>query len=61
MAEAKVVDGLSTFGLTRREAEAYIFPLRAGPSPARIVAHKLRINRMQAYREGIPSGSLDER
>ncbi len=50
MAEEKVVTELLGFGLAKDEAEAYFLLLRAGPSPARIVARRLRVNRMRAYR-----------
>ncbi len=50
MAKEKVIKGLLDFGLTRDEAEAYFFLLRAGPRAAGDLARKLRINRMKAYR-----------
>jgi len=45
-----VIEGLTDFGLTRDEAEAYVFLLRAGARPAGVAARKLKINRMKAYR-----------
>lgn len=45
-----MVKGLLNFGLTKDEAEAYLFLLRAGACRASDLAHKLRINRMKAYR-----------
>lgn len=50
MAEEKVIEGLTDFGLTKDEAEAYVFLLRAGARPAGVAARKLKINRMKAYR-----------
>ncbi|MDH5689797.1 MAG: hypothetical protein OEZ48_18275, partial [Candidatus Bathyarchaeota archaeon] len=50
MAEEKVIEGLIGFGLTKDEAEAYLFLLKAGACPAGVAARKLRINRMKAYR-----------
>ena len=45
-----MIEGLTDFGLTRDEAEAYVFLLRAGARPAGVAARKLKINRMKAYR-----------
>jgi sugar-specific transcriptional regulator TrmB len=50
LAEEKVVERLLHFGFTKTEAEAYLFLLMAGPCPAGVVAYKLKINRMKAYR-----------
>lgn len=50
MAEEKIIESLMEFGLTREEATAYLFLLRAGPCPARTIANKLGGNRMKAYR-----------
>ncbi|MCQ5363235.1 MAG: hypothetical protein HA492_03925 [Candidatus Verstraetearchaeota archaeon] len=50
MAEEKIIERLMGFGLTREEAMVYIFLLRAGPCPARLLANKLGGNRMKAYR-----------
>lgn len=50
LAEEKIIEGLMHFGIEREEAMAYIFLLRAGPCPARVLANKLGGNRMKAYR-----------
>ncbi|MCZ2856775.1 MAG: hypothetical protein O2U62_06745 [Candidatus Bathyarchaeota archaeon] len=50
MTKEKVIKGLLSFGLTRDEAEAYFFLLRAGACRAGDLARKLGINRMKAYR-----------
>jgi len=50
LAQEKVIEGLTDFGLTKDEAEAYVFLLRAGARPAGVAARKLKINRMKAYR-----------
>jgi sugar-specific transcriptional regulator TrmB len=50
MAEEKVVNGLVIFGLTRDEAEMYLFLLRAGASSAGTVERRMRVNRMRIYR-----------
>jgi sugar-specific transcriptional regulator TrmB len=48
--EERVTNRLLDFGFDRVEAEAYLFLLRAGFCPASLVARKLGINRMKAYR-----------
>lgn len=50
MAEERVIKGLLDFDFTKKEAEAFVFLLTAGPSPARLVARKLNVSRMKAYR-----------
>ncbi|MGQ9759611.1 MAG: TrmB family transcriptional regulator, partial [Candidatus Methanomethylicaceae archaeon] len=50
MAEEKIIERLMDFGFDREEAIAYLFLLRAGPCPARVLANKLGGNRMKAYR-----------
>lgn len=45
-----MIEGLLDYGFTKDEAEAYLFLLKAGPCPARVVARKLGTNRMKAYR-----------
>ena len=50
MAEEKVVNGLVVFGLTKDEAETYLFLLRAGPCSAGTVERRMRVNRMRIYR-----------
>lgn len=50
LVEEKIIERLTDFGLAREEASAYVFLLRAGPCPARILANKLGGNRMKAYR-----------
>lgn len=46
----RLVEKLRDFGFNREEAEIYLFLLRTGPCPARILARKFEINRMKAYR-----------
>ena len=46
----RLVQRLQGFGITRDEAKIYVFLLRTGPCPARIVAKKFEINRMKTYR-----------
>ncbi len=46
----RLVQRLQDFGITRDEAKIYVFLLRMGPCPARIVAKKFEINRMKTYR-----------
>lgn len=45
-----MIKGLLDFDFTKKEAEAFVFLLTAGPSPARLVARKLNVSRMKAYR-----------
>jgi sugar-specific transcriptional regulator TrmB len=51
MAEEKVVKGLVVFGLTKDDAEMYLFLLRAGPCSAGTVERRMRVNRMRIYRQ----------
>jgi len=46
----KLVEGIRDFGFTRDEAKIYVFLLRNGPCPARVVIRRFKINRMKAYR-----------
>jgi len=46
----RLVQRLQGFGITRDEAKIYVFLLRTGPCPARIVTKKFEINRMKTYR-----------
>ena len=50
MSDQEATAELIDFGFTKNEAEIYIFILRAGACPARVVARKFGINRMKAYR-----------
>jgi len=50
MAIEKIAKELSVFNFTRDEIEVYLFLFVSGPSPASLVAKKLKANRMKAYR-----------
>lgn len=41
---------LTGFGLTKAEAEFYVFLTSMGPTPARVIARRFDINRVKAYR-----------
>ncbi len=41
---------LTVFGLTKTEAEFYVFLTSMGPTPARVIARRFDINRVKAYR-----------
>jgi sugar-specific transcriptional regulator TrmB len=41
---------LTVFGLTKTEAELYVFLTSMGPTPARVIARRFDINRVKAYR-----------
>lgn len=46
----RLVEKLRDFGFNREEADIYLFLLRTGPCPARILSRKFEVNRMKAYR-----------
>ena len=46
----RLVERLRDFGFTGEEADTYVFILRAGPCPARVVARRFEVSRMKAYR-----------
>lgn len=50
MTVQRLVEGLLGFGFTGEQAEIYLFLLRIGPCPAGIIARRLEISRMKAYR-----------
>ncbi len=50
MAVDRLAGKLATFGLTREEAEIYIFLTQTGPTTASTVARGFEINRMRSYR-----------
>jgi sugar-specific transcriptional regulator TrmB len=50
MAVDRLARKLVNFGLTREEAEIYIFLTQTGPTTASIVARQFEINRMRSYR-----------
>lgn len=44
------MESFRDFGFTRDEAEIYVFLLRVGPCPVRVVVRRFEISRMKAYR-----------
>ena len=50
MSVTKLNERLTDFGLTKAEAEFYVFLTSMGPTPARVIARRFDINRVKAYR-----------